>query len=306
MPYPMRKRENHQNIMKKETIKEAKTVEAAVALGAAELGVDVSAVTYEVLAEPKKGLFGIGAAPAKVRITYNETPDEMALSFVRTLLADMELNAEASMTDDADGKRITVSGENAGVLIGHHGDTLDAIQYLANLAANRGEDDDRRGSKITVDVENYRSKREDTLRGLANRMAEKVLKYNKSITLEPMNPYERRIIHTTVQEIEGATSWSVGSDAARHVVIGPSDDNPVKEQRASRRRRRGGKGNGEKAETARTERPARREEGVAPGRPVRQFVPRSNPLPMADGGSLPQKTESEAGRSASLYGRIDL
>ena len=229
MPYPMRKRENHQNIMKKETIKEAKTVEAAVALGAAELGVDVSAVTYEVLAEPKKGLFGIGAAPAKVRITYNETPDEMALSFVRTLLADMELNAEASMTDDADGKRITVSGENAGVLIGHHGDTLDAIQYLANLAANRGEDDDRRGSKITVDVENYRSKREDTLRGLANRMAEKVLKYNKSITLEPMNPYERRIIHSEVQKIEGVSTNSIGAENNRRIVLFPTQQPDAKD-----------------------------------------------------------------------------
>ena len=130
--------------MKKEIITSAKTVEAAVAQGAAELGVDSSAVTYEVLEEAKKGLFGLGAAPAKVRVTYIEKPDEVALSFVKTLLADMELDASVSMSDTKDGdKLITVEGENAGVLIGHHGDTLDAIQYLVNLAANRKEDEDR-------------------------------------------------------------------------------------------------------------------------------------------------------------------
>ena len=179
--------------MKKEIIESAKTVEAAVAQGAEKLGVDASAVSYEVLEEAKKGLFGLGAAPAKVRVTYIEKPDEVALSFVKTLLEDMELDASVSMSDTKDGdKLITVEGENAGVLIGHHGDTLDAIQYLVNLAANRKEDEDRCYTKITVDVENYRAKREDTLRQLAKRMAEKVLKYKKSITLEPMNPYERR------------------------------------------------------------------------------------------------------------------
>ena len=206
--------------MKKEIIEQAKTVEAAVAQGAANLGVDVSAVTYEVLEEAKKGLFGLGAAPAKVRVTYIEKPDEVALSFVKTLLEDMELDASVSMSDTKDGdKLITVEGENAGVLIGHHGDTLDAIQYLVNLAANRKEDEDRCYTKITVDVENYRAKREDTLRQLAKRMAEKVLKYKKSITLEPMNPYERRIIHSEVQNIEGVSTNSIGSENNRKIVI---------------------------------------------------------------------------------------
>lgn len=220
--------------MKKETIQQAKTVEAAVAQGAKELGADVSAVTYEILEEAKKGLFGIGAAPAKVRVTYTETPDEMALSFVKTLLADMELNAEAVMTAEEDGKRITVSGENAGVLIGHHGDTLDAIQYLANLAANRGEEDDHSYTKITVDVENYRAKREETLRQLAVRMTEKVLKYNKSITLEPMNPYERRIIHSEVQKIEGVSTNSIGAENNRRIVIFPTQQPDAKDGHDSR------------------------------------------------------------------------
>ncbi|MGM9624740.1 MAG: RNA-binding cell elongation regulator Jag/EloR [Eubacteriales bacterium] len=220
--------------MKKETIQQAKTVEAAVAQGAKELGADVSAVTYEILEEARKGLFGIGAAPAKVRVTYTETPDEMALSFVKTLLADMELNAEAVMTAEEDGRRITVSGENAGVLIGHHGDTLDAIQYLANLAANRGEEDDHSYMKITVDVENYRAKREETLRQLAVRMTEKVLKYNKSITLEPMNPYERRIIHSEVQKIEGVSTNSIGAENNRRIVIFPTQQPDAKDGHDSR------------------------------------------------------------------------
>ena len=212
--------------MKKEIIESAKTVEAAVAQGAANLGVDVSAVSYEVLEEAKKGLFGLGAAPAKVRVTYIEKPDEVALSFVKTLLEDMELDASVSMSDTKDGdKLITVEGENAGVLIGHHGDTLDAIQYLVNLAANRKEDEDRCYTKITVDVENYRAKREDTLRQLAKRMAEKVLKYKKSITLEPMNPYERRIIHSEVQNIEGVSTNSIGAENNRRIVLFPTAGN---------------------------------------------------------------------------------
>lgn len=218
-------RVSNKPVMKKETIQQAKTVDAAVALGAKELGVDASAVTYEVLEEAKKGLFGIGAAPAKVRISYTETPDEMALNFVKTLLSDMELSVTAVMTEEADGRRIVVSGENAGVLIGHHGDTLDAIQYLANLAANKNEEEEHGYTKITVDVENYRAKREETLRQLANRMAEKVLKYNKSITLEPMNPYERRIIHSEVQKIEGVSTNSIGAENNRRIVIFPTNQN---------------------------------------------------------------------------------
>ncbi len=215
--------------MKREIIQEAKTVETAVAQGALELGVDASAVTFEVLAEAKKGLFGIGAAPARVKVIYTESPDEMALNFVKTLLSDMELSAVAEMKTEGENKRIIVSGENAGVLIGHHGDTLDAIQYLANLAANKGEDDDRHYAKITVDVENYRSKREDTLRGLANRMAEKVLKYNKSITLEPMNPYERSIIHSEVQKIEGVSTNSIGAENNRRIVLFPTQQPDAKD-----------------------------------------------------------------------------
>lgn len=248
--------------MKKEVIIQAKTVEAAVAEGAAKLGVDAAAVTYQVLEAPKKGLFGIGAAPAKVSVSYEEKPEDIALSFVKNLIADMELEAEASVSVGADGEQvISVSGTNAGVLIGHHGDTLDALQYLVNLAANRGEDDDNKYKKITVDVENYRGKREDTLRQLANRMAAKVIKYKKSMTLEPMNPYERRIIHSEIQNIEGVSTNSIGTENNRRIVIylvnedgtaaTPADGRNPDRQNGDRRRnggKNGGRNNGRRGD----------------------------------------------------------
>ncbi len=115
---------------------------------------------------------------------------------------------------------ITVDGDAAGVLIGHHGDTLDALQYLANLAANRKEEGERREyARITVDVESYRAKREEALRILARKKAHQVLRYKKSIMLEPMNPYERRIIHSEIQRIEGVATNSIGVENNRRVVI---------------------------------------------------------------------------------------
>lgn len=209
--------------MKQEIIVTGKTIEAAVADGAAALGVDTVAVTYEVLEAPKKGFLGFGEVPAKVKVIYTPTPEMTALTFLRTVIADMGLEAEASLAAVAGSKReflITVTGEDASVLIGHHGETLDSLQYLTNLAANRREDDEAGNyTRITVDIENYRAKREDTLRRLAKRMADKVLKYKRSVTLEPMNAYERRIIHSEIQGIAGVTTNSIGSDNNRRVVI---------------------------------------------------------------------------------------
>ncbi len=215
--------------MRKEIIKEAKTVEEALALAAKGLGVDASAITtYEVITEAKKGFLGIGATDAKVRVIFEEPGDaaSIALDFVNGVIREMELNAEAHIHSNANGEaRIEIAGENAGILIGHHGDTLDALQYLANLAANKREEHDDNYTKISVDVENYRAKREETLRGVARRMANKVQKYKKSMTLEPMNPYERRIIHAEIQKIEGVSTNSVGSEHSRRIVVFLVDEN---------------------------------------------------------------------------------
>ena len=209
--------------MKQEFTATGKTVEAAVALGAEQLGVDASAVTYEVLEAPKKGFLGFGEVPAKVKVCYTPTPEMMALTFVRTIIADMGIEAEASIAAVPGSKReylVTVTGEDASALIGHHGETLDSLQYLTNLAANRREEDESGNyTRITVDIENYRAKREETLRTLARRMAAKVVKYKKSVMLEPMNPYERRIIHSEIQHVAGVSTNSIGSENNRRVVM---------------------------------------------------------------------------------------
>ena len=208
--------------MRKETIVSAKTVDEAVAKAVAELGAaSAQDIEYTVLEEPKKGLFGIGAVPAKISASYTLKGEYQALEFVKKLVENMGLDLTVTLSDgNNDDKLINVDGENAGVLIGHHGDTLDSLQYLANLAANKKEDGVKREYvKITVDVEGYRAKREMTLRALARRMAEKVLKYKKSVMLEPMNPYERRIIHSEIQHIEGVSTNSIGSENNRKIVI---------------------------------------------------------------------------------------
>ena len=208
--------------MKKEVIMSAKSIEEALEAAAAELGAgSVDEIEYTVIEEPKKGLFGIGAVPAKISATYVVGGEKDALNLIRELVSNMNVEATVTMTDGEDGeKKIIVEGGNAAILIGHHGETLDALQYLANLAANK-RIDGVKGEyvKISVDVEGYRAKREETLRALARRMADKVLKYKKSVMLEPMNPYERRIIHSEIQNIEGVSTNSIGSDGNRKVVV---------------------------------------------------------------------------------------
>ena len=207
--------------MKKQIIVTAKTVDEAVVKAVAELGApNAEAIVYTVLEEGKKGFLGLGATPAKIEASYTLTGADLALDFIRKLIGGMGLEATVTMTEDGENKLIRVMGESAGVLIGHHGDTLDSLQYLANLAANKKVAGEKREfCRITVDVENYRGKREETLRALARNKAEKVLRYKKSQTLEPMNPYERRIIHSEVQKIEGVSTNSIGSENNRRVVL---------------------------------------------------------------------------------------
>ena len=204
-------------ITMKETIVYGKTIALALKRGAEELGVDEAKAEYEVLEEPKKGFFGVGASDAKLRVFYQPSPAEIAADFVRDLLMNMQFEANVSIESaDEEGAAIAVSGEGLGLLIGRHGDVLDAVQHLAGLAANHG----RSGYyRITVDIENYRAKRAETLRQLARRMCVQTLIYRRNNTLEPMNAYERRIIHTEVQGIEGVTTYSIGSDADRRIVI---------------------------------------------------------------------------------------
>lgn len=184
--------------------------------------------------------------PARSETPVVITEEEMgyAVEFAETLIRSMELDAKVLRVTDEDGQsapRINIEGDDTGILIGHHGETLDAIQYLINLSANRRSGgESREFVKIAVDVENYRAKREAALRALARRMAEKSKKYKKNIVLEPMNPYERRIIHSEIQEIEDVSTHSVGYDENRKIVITyEGADKPAESSRNNRRKRRG-------------------------------------------------------------------
>ena len=218
--------------VKKELIITAKTVEEARKKAAAELNIDEETLSVTVLDEGKKGFLGIGAIDAKISVTYTVKGEDCALEFINTVIADMGLEGltVGKKAGDNGDVIITVDGESAGVLIGHHGETLDALQYLANLAANKKVNGEKREyAKITLDIENYRAKRETALRALARRMAAKVIKYKKSVMLEPMNPYERRIIHSEVQGIEGVSTNSIGSENNRRVVMFLDDSKAEKE-----------------------------------------------------------------------------
>lgn len=298
--------------MRKEAIKEAATLEEAKEAAAKEIGLDVQTAQFEILQMPQKKTLGLfGGCPARVRAFYEVSPADKAAEYLKDVLRDMgagEVAIEIKANDD--GCVLTLQGDDVGFIIGRRGETLDALQYLTGLVANRV---DNAYYRVTIDVGNYREKRDKTLAELARKVGSQAAKTGRKTSLEPMNPYERRIIHTTVQDIEGAMSWSVGTEPNRHVVVGPSEDNPMKNRESKPQRERGGRGRsndrnrqGERGE--RPQREPRRADGV-PERPVRQvreFVPRSNPLPMADGGTPPEKTISEKEQSATLYGRIDL
>lgn len=209
-------------IVKKEITVTAKTTELALEKAMRELGApSVEDIQYTIVEKEKKGFLGLGSSAAIITASYGKNGEDIAVDFLKTLLRDMQIEGEITVSDaDNADKLICIDGKDVGILIGHHGETLDSLQYLVNLAANRKENGEKREFvKITMDIEGYRAKREDTLRALARRMADKVIKYKKSVMLEPMNPYERRIIHSEVQNIKGVSTNSIGSENNRKVVI---------------------------------------------------------------------------------------
>ncbi len=267
--------------MKKELIISAKTVEDAITDGAAQLGVSHDDVTYEVIEEPKKGFLGMGASPAKVKIIYILKPLEAAKAFIETLMSDLGISGEIITHDDGNGEAlITIKGDGASALIGHHGDTLEAFQYLVNLAANKKDDEERQYTRISIDIENYREKREETLRKLAAKMAAKVKKNGKNIALEPMNAYERRIIHAEIQKIDGVSTNSVGVEGNRRVIIFPEGNakpteitKPEKKSRTRTSERRTNKT--DRTERRRTETKPEKDEAYVPRK--RSDAPRPAP-----------------------------
>lgn len=197
--------------------KSGKTVEEAVSLALEELETDIDSVDVEVLDEGNKGIFGIiGAKMARVKVALKETVADRTRKFLEEIFYRMDVNVEMFVEEENDTVYVTIEGEDSGIVIGRRGETLDAIQYLTSLAINNGVEEYK---KIIIDVENYRKKREETLIRLSNRLAERVAKTKKSITLEPMSPYERRIIHSTLQNNKYVKTYSVGDEPNRKVVI---------------------------------------------------------------------------------------
>ena len=208
--------------MIKEVIGTGSSIEEAIEDAKKQLGVDETVeVDYEVVQFPEKKKFGLfGGAPAKVKITLKTSPADTAEEFLRNVLNAMNLSSvEIEKEEKEDGVDFNLSGDEVGYVIGRRGETLDALQYLTSLVANNHKEDSY--LKVTVDTGNYREKRENTLEILGRKLAIKASKTGRRTSLEPMNPYERRIIHTSVQKINGAISWSEGENANRHVVIGP-------------------------------------------------------------------------------------
>ena len=209
--------------MIREFIAVAETIEEAQKKACEELGTEPENTSFEVLQMPEKKKFGLfGGSPAKVRAFVEVTPLDKAKSYIKDILEKMgitEIDMTAEETEG--GAVINIEGKDVGFIIGHRGETLDALQYLAGLVANHVDDSYYR---ISINIGNYREKREKTLEILGRKLAFKAVKTGAKTSLEPMNPYERRIIHTAVQKVRGATSWSEGENMHRHVVIGPDPE----------------------------------------------------------------------------------
>lgn len=272
--------------MLREAIATGETVEQAFENACVQLGVETVDAEFEVLELPEKKKLGLfGGKPAKVRAFVKSSPAQAAADYLQNLLRLMGLsNVSISIREEKDeegtqaGALLTLSGDDIGVVIGHRGETLDALQYLSGLVANHVDEGYYR---ITLDIGNYREKRKETLEALGKKIAMKAVKIGRNYPLEPMNPYERRIIHTAVQEVEGAKSWSEGEDIARHVVIGPVDgERYVRRNNYGSRggnRRPGGRGGyhnngnrdhgGYRRDHNRNSRPVRNEAPVAPAQP---------------------------------------
>lgn len=196
-----------------------RNVEEAIETALKQLATDRDSVEIEVIDEGNKGLLGIiGKQSAKIKVTLKATPTEKVCRFLDKIFVNMGTEIFIHVEDEGEEEdlRIVLGGKDVGVAIGRRGEVLDALQYLASLVYNRNTPDYRR---VVVDSENYRQKREDTLKKLAERLAERARRYRKEVILEPMNPYERRIIHSVLQNNKYVRTYSIGEEPSRKVVI---------------------------------------------------------------------------------------
>ena len=230
--------------MIKEAFGTGNTVEEAVENAKKALAAPENAnVMTEIVEMPTKKILGLfGGSQAKARAYYESSPIEKAVAYLLTILKGMGIEDAKAEAKEVDGDIVIDldCGDDYGIVIGRRGETLDSIQYLTRLVINRENEEYKR---VSINVGNYREKREKTLRSLAHKNANRVAKYGRNVTLEPMNPYERRIIHTAVQGIEGVTSASFGEGSDRRVVIGPegAELKPLRQRRGNDNRRSRGR-----------------------------------------------------------------
>ncbi len=198
----------------------AKTVEDAIIEACQELTVTSDKLEYEVVDEGKAGLFGIGSKPAVIKARVKSSLEDKVKAFLNEVFAAMNIEVLVAVEYKAEEREMNIdlSGEDMGMLIGKRGQTLDSLQYLVSLVVNKETEEYVR---VKVDTENYRERRKATLENLAKNMAKKASRIRKNVSLEPMNPYERRIIHSALQDDKYVTTHSEGDEPYRRVVITP-------------------------------------------------------------------------------------
>jgi spoIIIJ-associated protein len=201
----------------KKLVSSGKRVEEAVHNGLAQLGVSADRVKVTVLEQPSKGLFGLfGAREAKVELELLPDGIEEAIRFLQEVSAAMELTVSVERLDENDAVRLNITGSDLGILIGRRGQTLDSLQYLINIVANRHSN---RHLRIVLDAEQFRERRRQTLEALSERMATRVIRSRKEIMLEPMTSQERKIIHARLQAHPNVKTYSQGDEPNRRIVI---------------------------------------------------------------------------------------
>jgi len=201
----------------KNLIVSAKTIEEAIKSGLAQLNVTEDRVKVNVLEQPTKGFLGlIGSKNAKVELEVIPDPVEEAIVFLQDLMKAMQISVTINRSKDKEYTLLELSGPELGILIGKRGQTLDALQYLVGIVANRYSSSFIR---IVLDAENFRERRKQTLEDLANKLANRVLRTRKDVVLEPMNAQERKVIHTVLQNHANVKTFSKGEEPNRRIVI---------------------------------------------------------------------------------------
>ena len=209
----------------------AKTIEEAIAEGLKELGLTEDEAEIEILDNPQKGFLGIGSKPARVSVKKKQTDGERAESFIEGLFEIVGIPATTELKEDENSITVNVVTTTSSAVIGYRGEVLDAIQCLAGAVANKGKEEYLR---VVVDCEGYRGKREETLKNLAEKLAAKAVRTGRKVSLEPMNPFERRVIHFALADNTEVKTVSEGKEPNRYISIIPNNmtsARPIREDR---------------------------------------------------------------------------